>query len=87
MKSLRILLGIFSILLLAASGQAQFYAPETEYHDKAQRLFVVELARVLAWRENLQGGNFKEVTYSVAVNSNHVTTWNLHWLDARGKAL
>jgi hypothetical protein len=87
MKSRRILLGIFSILLLAASGQAQFYAPETEYHDKVQRLFVVELARILAWRENLQGGNFKEVTYSVTVNSNRVTTWNLHWLDAQGKAL
>src|ERR1017187_2039317 len=87
MKSRRLLLGIFSILLLAASGQAQFYAPETEYHDKVQRRFVVELARILAWRENLQGGNFKEVTYSVTVNSNRVITWNLHWLDAQGKAL
>ncbi|HTY87538.1 MAG TPA: hypothetical protein VMB80_08745 [Candidatus Acidoferrum sp.] len=87
MKSRQILPGIFSLLFLAASGQAQFYAPETEYHDKVQRLFVVELARVLAWRENLHGSNYQEVTYSVIVDSNRVTTWNLHWLDAQGKPL
>jgi hypothetical protein len=87
MKFRQILLGIFSLLIFAATGQAQFYAPETEYHDKVQRLFVVELARILAWRENLQGSNFQEVTYSVTVSSNRVTTWNLHWLDAQGKPL
>ena len=87
MKFRQILLGIFSLLIFAATGQAQFYAPETEYHDKVQRLFVVELARILAWRENLQGTNFQEVTYSVTVSSNRVTTWNLHWLDAQGKPL
>ena len=33
---------------LAAPCRAQWYAPDTECHDRAQRRFVVELSRVLA---------------------------------------
>lgn len=66
-------------------ARAQFYAPETEYHDKVQRLFVVELARVLAWRENLHNGKIQEITYSVNVDTNDVTTWKLQWLGVDGK--
>ena len=43
-----ILVFIFGFLTAA---RAQFYAPDTEFHDKAQRLFVVEATRILAWRE------------------------------------
>jgi hypothetical protein len=65
--------------------RAQFYAPETEYHDKVQRLFVVELARVLAWRENLHDGKIQKITYSVATDTNEVTSWKLRWLGPDGK--
>jgi hypothetical protein len=62
--------------------RAQFYAPETDYHDVAQRHFVVELARVLAWREDQQGGKIAQVTYEVRSADDHTTSWKIHWLDA-----
>jgi len=40
------------MFLLTISSFAQFYAPETEFHDRVQRFFPVEAARVLAWRAN-----------------------------------
>ena len=42
---------------LVARLAAQWYAPATEYHDPVQRVFPVELARVLAARENAAGAN------------------------------
>ena len=75
------------LLLLNVAARAQCYAPDTEYHDKAQRLFVVELARVLAWRENLNGGKIDEITYSVTIDTHRVTTWKLNWLGADGKSI
>ncbi len=88
MKSWRvIIIGVIGLFCFSSTfeARAQFYAPETEYHDKVQRLFVVELARVLAWRENLHDGKIQEITYSVTVNTNGVTTWKLKWLGLDGK--
>jgi hypothetical protein len=90
MKSrLIIILGMIGFFCFFSNidARAQFYAPGTEYHDKVQRLFVVELARVLAWRENLHDGKIQEITYSVTINTNRVTTWELKWLGADGKPL
>jgi hypothetical protein len=70
-----------------AKAGAQVYAPDTEFHDKAQRLFAVETARVLAWRENLNGQSICEVAYKVSVDTNRVTTWKLNWLDKDGKPI
>ena len=39
-------------MLLSKASWGQFYAPETELHDRSQRLFPVEAVRVLTWREN-----------------------------------
>ena len=75
----------FLVAFDAASASAQVYAPESEFHDKAQRLFPVEAARVLAWRENLNGQSICEVAYKVSVDTKHMTTWKVNWLDKDGK--
>ena len=67
MKNLVILvIGCLISFFIGAPVSAQFYAPDTEYHDKAQRLFPVEAARVLAWRENLAGGQIAEITFKIS---------------------
>jgi hypothetical protein len=43
----RLLVFFFGLSVLSAS--AQFYAPDTRFHDLSQRCFPVEAARVLAW--------------------------------------
>ncbi len=67
-------------LYLATLGQTngQFYAPATEYHDPVQRVFVVEVARVLAWQENQAGANWREVSWKVENDTNQ-TRWQLTW--------
>jgi hypothetical protein len=75
------------ILLICAKAHAQFYAPDTEFHDKAQRLFVVEAARVLAWRENLEGERIAEIKYTVDLDGRRTTTWSLTCLDDKGQAV
>jgi hypothetical protein len=74
---------------LVAPCHAQFYAPDTECHDRAQRRFIVEFSRVLAWRQNQRaaGPKVAEVTFTVSSDAEHKTTWNLRWLDANGKTL
>lgn len=70
------LVGFFCLLSL--SVQAQFYAPETEFHDSVQRVFPVEAARILAWRANrLEGKGIAEVSYTVRTTTNVVTPWQL----------
>ncbi len=54
--------------------RAQAYAPDTEYHDAVQRMFVVEAARVLAWRANQTGERIAEVAYQVAMGTNPPAT-------------
>jgi len=71
--------------LLAVSARAQFYAPETEYHDPVQRMFPVEAARVLAWRANQLTNRIAEVSYTVSTSTNGTTAWRLSWLDKDGK--
>jgi len=61
-------------------AHAQWYAPEVNYHDPVQRVFPVELARVLAWRENLAGAKIKEVTYTARSTPEGRTEWALRWL-------
>jgi hypothetical protein len=64
--------------LLAVSAPAQFYAPDTEYHDPVQRVFPVEAARVLAWRANRQQSNgIVEISYTVSTTTNVVRSWQL----------
>lgn len=67
--------------------QAQFYAPETEYHDPSQRVFVVEAARVLAWWADPQGTNWTEIGYRLTTHTDHSSTWDLRWLDAAQKPI
>jgi len=71
--------------LLAVSARAQFYAPETEYHDPVQRMFPVEAARVLAWRANQLTNRIAEVSYTVSTSTNGTTAWRLSRLDKDGK--
>jgi hypothetical protein len=75
----------FLVAFYWGKAGAQVYAPDTEFHDKAQRLYPVEVARLLAWRENLNAQRVCEVTYKVSVDTNHVTTWKLSWLGKDGK--
>ncbi|MDR0901152.1 MAG: hypothetical protein LBM92_00080, partial [Opitutaceae bacterium] len=69
----------------AADVLAQWHAPETNYHDPVQRVFPVELARVLAWRENAAGGaGISEVTYELNCAEDGAAEWTLRWLDGSG---
>ncbi|MBI3853774.1 MAG: hypothetical protein HY298_26325 [Verrucomicrobia bacterium] len=71
-------------LVFPIKVSAQFYAPDTEYHDPVQRVFVVEAARVLAWLAGLHGTNLTEVTYQLTTKPSQ-TVWEIHWLDASRK--
>ena len=71
--------------LWTISVHAQFYAPETEYHDSVQRVYPVEAARVLAWRANQETNQIAEVTYTVSTATNGATVWHFSWLDKAGK--
>src|SRR3954453_17858788 len=81
--------GTISVICLisVSLATAQFYAPDTEFHDKAQRMFVVEAARVVAWRGNQDTKRVWEVTYSVRTDTNQVTIWDMSWLDKEGHAI
>ena len=81
---------LLSLLLapLLVSASAQFYAPETEYHDIAQRTFPVEAARVLAWHRGANGQPpLAEVTYEVSITPARETVWKIQWLDASKKTV
>ncbi len=69
---------------LCSRADAQFYAPETRFHDIAQRHYVVELARVLAWRENQQQPKIAEIAYTLASGTDGSTNWDVRCLDAQG---
>lgn len=70
---------------VASPAFGQFYAPDTEYHDPVQRVYVVEAARVLAWLADRHGTNFAEVTYHVTTKPDQTVSWEIHWLDQKGK--
>jgi thiol-disulfide isomerase/thioredoxin len=80
-----------ALAVLAASTPlllyGQVYAPNTEFHDPAQRLFVVEAARVLAWRENHKELRIHRVTYQTSIGEDRKTNWQVDWLDDHGKTI
>src|SRR5262245_45857837 len=84
MQAKRTCLFILKCVLLAVSVRAQSYAPDTDFHDCAQRFFVPEAARVLAWRENQSSNQIAEITYQLTT-SNQNTHWEIQWRDASGK--
>ena len=84
----RVGLLLAAVLLALGSSPSlhgQSYAPATNFHDPVQRVFPVELARVLAWRENLaSNAGIAEIRYTVDSSDSGATMWTLRWLDARG---
>ncbi|MBK8091203.1 MAG: hypothetical protein IPK32_04225 [Verrucomicrobiaceae bacterium] len=64
---------------------AQHYVTEVYLHDKAQRLFPVEAARVLAWMNRTESEKLSEVTWSVLAQPDGACTWKLAWLNSNGK--
>lgn len=88
-----LLLGGVLAALVSPAARAQFYSPDTEFHDRTQRHFPVELARVLAWRQNAANAAnpahsaIAEVTYEVGISGAGKTMWKIHWLDAAGKSI
>jgi len=92
----KLLVTLFTLLLLspfAAPARAQWYAPDTNFHDPVQRVFPIELARVLAWRENAAAtdtgaARIAEIRYTVAnIDDYGGAHWEIQWLDAKGNAL
>lgn len=62
-------------LSLSSTCLAQYYAPDTAFHDPVQRVYPVELARVLAWIENQKGGpQITEVKFSTAPGASRPVT-------------
>jgi hypothetical protein len=83
-----LLLEVFGLVfLLAVPARAQFYAPDTEYHDAVQRVYPVEAARILAWQANQKANRIAEVSYTVSTTTKGTTSWQLSWLDAKGKPI
>ena len=81
------LLGVGLFLCSLVELRSQFYAPETEYHDPVQRVFVVEAARVLAWWSDPAGTNLAEVTFKLAQKADQSSVWDISWVDSRGKTV
>jgi hypothetical protein len=59
------------LCLVQTNTQAQFYTPATEFHDPAQRMFVTEATRVLAW----QSGVSAAVEATASVDPFGQTSW------------
>src|SRR5437773_3598664 len=77
----------FLWLRLSPATQAQFYAPDTEYHDPVQRVFVVETARVLAWWMDQPGTNFAKVAFQLTIKTDQSAVWDLRWLNAADRVI
>src|SRR5438105_4683149 len=75
------------LLALGVFARAQFYAPDTDFHDMAQRTFPVEAARVLAWQRNRDGAKIAEVKFDVQTTAARETVWTIRWLDAGGQPI
>lgn len=87
MKNNSTLLRWFLALCCLASftARAQFYSPKTEFHDKVQRLFPVELVRVLLAREGTAA--VARVTFDVTNSPDGATSWNIQAQDKENKAI
>ncbi|MDW8343519.1 MAG: glycogen-binding domain-containing protein [Verrucomicrobiae bacterium] len=82
--------GNWNSVMLAPRGDEPdpVYLPNVWYHDRAQRTFVVELARVLAWRHNCNAKQpIAEITYEATTQPTGLTEWRVQWRDASGRAL
>lgn len=80
---MKVLFSTLGILALAAAAHAQFYAPDTDFHDPSQRFFPVEAARVLAWDRNANhDAHIAEVTYQLENTPQHESVWSISWLGA-----
>jgi len=80
---------VFAIMVFAVAAidtRGQFYAPQTERHDPVQRLYVIELARTLAWFENLRHPGITEVSYEITTKADQSTQWDIRWLEKSGQA-
>ena len=86
-KSHHLLILVLLALWTTAPANAQSYAPETRFHDMAQRHYVVELARVLADIENQKKPGIAEVTYALVGEPDGASAWDLKWLDAQGAVI
>lgn len=75
------------LVLQTVALRAQFYAPEPEFHDRAQRNFPVEAARVLAALQNSRGADIAEITYKLETADNQDVVWQIQWLDVKKKTL
>src|SRR5688500_17396413 len=74
------------VMVSGFRSSAQFYDPPTEFHDPVQRLFVVEAARVLAWRSEART-NISEIKYELEIGADEKSTWKIRWLGAGGTNL
>lgn len=63
---------------------AQFYSPRTEEHDPAQRFFVTELCRQLAWRENISQPKLGTITNSSYPLLSGDVEWHIRFLTPSG---
>lgn len=75
------------VLVPALHSFGQFCAPEVYYHDAAQRLFVVEAARVHAWMANQKGAGIAGISWKAAGDYNGDTTWTIEWKGSAGEVL
>jgi hypothetical protein len=79
--------GWFLGLMLVLDAKGQFYAPDVCLHDSAQRLFVGEAARVLAWIENQglkEDERIMEVSWVETGDAMGKAEWKISWKDADG---
>ena len=77
---------IFAVFLFwSCSLRAQFHAPATEFHDPVQRMFVPEMARVLAWLENLEAPGIVEIKYDLTTNPDGSSHWAIRWMEKDNK--
>jgi|GEM_PF-7026523 len=75
------------LLFPAIQSFAQFYAPEVYYHDAAQRLFVVEAARLHAWMANQTGAGIAGISWKAVGDYKGDTTWTIEWKSSAGEVL
>ncbi len=75
------------LVVLSSRVFGQFYTPEVYYHDAAQRLFVVEAARVHAWMANQNGAGIAGVSWEAKGDYKGDTTWKIEWKNAAGAVL
>lgn len=86
-SSLRVTRFLFLMAWTVHVARGQFYAPDTDYHDRVQRVFPVEAARVVAWWVDPEGTHLTQVTYRLETSADQKSVWNLEWLDGQGKAV